>query len=54
MKNTIYIINWEIKRSGKVREFSTFDEEEFREVLKNIENSDRYELIEFYKMDLVK
>ena len=36
MCDYIYIINWEILRSGKVREFTTLNKEEYEEVLKNI------------------
>ena len=50
----IYIISWEIKRSGRVREFTTLDEQEYKEVLKNIINSNRYELLEHYVLELVK
>ena len=52
MKKSIYIINWEILKSGKVREFTTFDFEEYEEVKKNIINSNRYKLIEFYALEL--
>lgn len=54
MKNTIYIINWEIIRSGKIREFSTLDKQEYEEVLKNINNNNRYKLVEHYELELVK
>ena len=55
MKNNwVYVISWEIKRSGRVREFTTLDEQEYKEVLKNIINSNRYELLEHYVLELVK
>ena len=52
MTDYIYIINWEILKSGKVREFSTLDKEEYEEVLKNIIKSNKYKLLEAYKLDL--
>ena len=55
MKNNMfYTIVWEIKRTGRVRDFVTFDKQEYEEVLKNIENSNRYKLLEHYKLELVK
>lgn len=54
MKKTIYVVNWEILRSGKVREFTTFDYGEYREMIHTIMESNKYELIEFYAMELEK
>ena len=48
----IYIISWEILRSGRVREFTTIDREEYEEVLNNIIKSNKYKLLEAYKIDL--
>ena len=52
MNNTIYIINWEILRSGRIREYSTFDYKEYKDMIRTIEKSDRYKLIEFYALYL--
>ena len=54
MKNTIYIINWEILRSGRIREYSTFDYKEYKDMIKTIKENDRYKLIEFYVLKLEK
>lgn len=52
--NMVYTIVWEIKRSGRVRDFCTLDKQEYEEVLKNIINNNRYELLEHYELELVK
>ena len=54
MKNTIYTVIWEILRSGRLREFTTFDYEEYRNKINAIENNNRYKIIEFYAMELIE
>ena len=54
MKNNwIYIINWEVKRTGEVKELSTLDEIEyecFAEYLK--EHEHLFEIIENYVLEV--
>lgn len=52
MCDYIYIVNWEIIRSGRVREFTTLDKEEFDVFVSNIIKSSKYKLLEAYKLDL--
>ena len=52
MTDYIYIINWEILRSGKVREKSFIDKEEYEEFLKTIIGNKNYKLLDSYKLDL--
>lgn len=52
--NCVYIVNWEILRSGKIRERVFLDKEEFETVVKNIQASSKYKLLEAYKLDLVE
>ncbi|MBQ8472846.1 MAG: hypothetical protein IJ501_05030 [Bacilli bacterium] len=53
--NWVYIIVWEIKRSGRVRDFTTLDKQEyqnFKEYL--INKADKFEIIEDYVLELVE
>ena len=52
MCDYIYIINWEIVRSGKVREKAFLDKEEYEDFLKVILESKEFKLLESYKLDL--
>ena len=54
MCNYVYIINWEILRSGKVREKVFLDKEEYKEFLKKIIENKNYKLLESYKLDLIE
>lgn len=54
MTDYIYIINWEIVRSGKVRERAFIDKEEYEEFLKKIIGNKNYKLLDSYKLDLEK
>ena len=48
----IYIVDWEMVESGKVREKTFLDKKEFDEFIKVILESKRYKLLEAYKLDL--
>lgn len=52
MTDYIYIINWEILRSGKVREKTFLDKKEFDEFVRYIIGNKNYKLLEAYKLDL--
>ena len=52
MCDYIYIVNWEIKTSGKVREATFLDKAEYDEFVKKIISNSRYKLLEAYKLDL--
>ncbi len=52
MCDLVYIINWEIVRSGRIREKCFLEKEEFEDFLKVIIESKEYKLLEAYKLDL--
>ena len=52
MSDMIYVISWEIIKSGKVREQVFLDKEEFEEFFQTIIGSKDYKLLEAYKLDL--
>ena len=54
MCDYVYVINWEILRSGKVREKVFFNKIEFDNFVKHILANSRYKLLEAYKLDLVE
>ena len=54
MCDYIYIINWEIVRSGKVREKTFINKKEYEEFLKKIIENKNYKLLESYKLDLIE
>lgn len=53
--NWIYIINWEIKRSGRIRELSTLNKVEYECFLEYLkEHEHLFEILENYVLELVE
>lgn len=53
--NMVYIITWEIKRSGRIRELSTLDKVEYECFLEYLkEHQHLFEILENYELELVK
>ncbi len=52
MCDYIYLVSWEILRSGKVREKAFLEKEEYDEFIKYIVGHKSYKLLEAYKLDL--
>ncbi len=52
MNDYMYIISWEIVKSGKVMEKSFLNKEEYENFKKQLLNDSKYKVLEFYVLDL--
>lgn len=55
MEKWVHILVWEIKRSGRIREFSTLDKQEYQDFKEYLASkADRFEILEDYVLELVE
>ena len=53
MKNNLYLITWEVKRTGNIKELSTLDEIEYECFLEYLkEHEHLFEIIDNYVLEV--